>query len=112
MGQGAGGISRVPVTERSGHIEEFGDFFRFDGSEAFVDARELDSNGIRPALDYIDADYKTLVLPPDFETATVGAAVRAGFDRVLVDKSAVDRLRREVERKERRFILERIQELD
>jgi|APHM01.1.fsa_nt_gi Pyruvate phosphate dikinase, PEP/pyruvate binding domain. len=111
-GSGSRGYQSGSGHRRSSHIEEFGDFFRFDGSEAFVDARELDSNGIRPALDYIDADYKTLVLPPDFETATVEAAVRAGFDRVLVDKSAVDRLRREVEREERRFILERIRELD
>jgi hypothetical protein len=94
------------------YIQDFGDFFRFDGDRVVVDARSLDSDSIGPALEYLDADSKTVVLPTDFEAATVEAAVRAGSDRLLVEEGSVDRLRREVERQERRFILDRIRELD
>jgi len=98
-----------PDVER---IQEFGDFFRFDGDKVVVDTRSLESDGIGTALEYLDADSKTIVLPTDFEAATVEAAVRAGFDRLLVEEGSVDKLRSEVERQERRFILDRIQELD
>ena len=94
------------------HIQDFGDFFRFNGDKVVVDTRSLESDGIGTALEYLDADSKTIVLPTDFEAATVEAAVRAGFDRLLVEEGSVDKLRREVERQERRFILDRIQELD
>lgn len=94
------------------YIRDFRDFFRFNGDEVVVDARSLESDGIRPALDYLDADSKAMVLPADFDATTVEAAVRSGIDRLLIEEGSVDGLRREVERQERRFILDRIQELD
>jgi phosphoenolpyruvate synthase/pyruvate phosphate dikinase len=95
----------VPETEP---IKSYADFFRFEGDEAVVDARNLDRDVLEPAMEYLDAEERVLVTS---DPGTVEMAIRNGFETLVVPGKRVEEFVSQVRRQERKFILEKLRDL-
>lgn len=102
--------TRAENIPRSGYLTSYGQVFSFDGGgKAVVDARRLEKRGLEPAMEYLDAELKILLVDSP-EPGLLRKAIESGFD-VIATAGDVSRMEDIVEREERRFMLERLRDL-
>lgn len=110
-----GGVTALEIVAFSEYmpevqpITEFRGFFEFDGGRAVVDARRMDKEPLESALQYIEFQEGVLVLS-DMEE--IALAVEHGFSSVVVPDDREEEFKIEAERQERKFILDRLRDLD
>lgn len=94
----------------SGYLTSYAEVFRFNGERAVLDARGLDAKALSPAIEYLDAELKILILDRP-EPEPVRAAVENGFD-AITSQRGLEYLQNLVDREERRFIMDKLRNLD
>lgn len=102
---------RSEKIDPSGYLTSYADVFRFSGDRAVLDARDLDQKALPAAIEYLDAELKILILGRP-QPETVRSAIENGFDVIASQDSMQDYLQNLVEREERRFIMEKLRNLD
>ena len=100
--------SKIP---REGLVDDYQGFFTFDVDRVIVDARRMDKNGLIAALGFLEADLKILVMS-DPEREIIRAAIDSGFRVFGVPESSIDEFERTVESEERRFMLDKLGDLE
>jgi len=100
--------SKIP---KDGLVDNYQDFFTFDGDRVIVDARRMEKNGLVEALGFIEADLKILVLS-DPEREIIRAAIDSGFRVFGVPESSIDEFEKTVESEEKRFIIDKLGDLE
>lgn len=94
---------------RDTQLTGYGDFFSFSGEKAVIDARELGDKAIQEALEYIEADFKILLVSrPD--PGIVEAGLESGVDVFGISESQLEQLRNLVMKKERKLLLDHARE--
>jgi hypothetical protein len=91
------------------YLRNYSEVFSFDSGEAILDARYLDENSIVSALKYITGDITVLTERPDREM--LYAVVENGFS-LGVPAQKIDIFEEELEVIERKFILNKLRELE
>lgn len=90
-------------------VDSYGKAFSFEGEKLVLDARNLNEDGLEAAMEYIDAEFKILIVGrPDIEM--LRKAVEADFDVFSTEGRYMEDLRSKLARAEKRFILDRLRE--
>lgn len=92
----------------SEYIDSYKDIFAFNGAKAVLDARMLQSEGLRPALKYIQGDIVVLMDRPDEEI--LAEVVKNDFS-LGVPKEKIRVFEDVLARVEKKFILDRLRNL-
>ncbi len=93
------------------YISSYQDFFTFNSDRVIVDVRRLQREGLEDAIGYVDADLKILIVDePTREQVRHG--VENGFDVFAADEDNLEALKDAVESEEKRFIMQRLRELE
>ena len=95
-------------TSDQAYIEEYSEVFSFEGDRAILDARIMQKEGLKQALDYIEGDIVVLLDEPDQEVLM--NIVENGFS-VGVDKNRVQSFETALKKTEQKFILNKLREL-
>ena len=91
------------------YLENFSGVFAFDGHEAILDARIMPREGLESALDYIQGDITVLL--DEVDEDVLYSIVKNDFS-VGVSSARLAELESALERAERRFMLDKLRELD
>lgn len=91
------------------YLKSYAEVFGFDSGSAIVDGRLLDSEVLPEALDYLEGDITVLLDRKDSEV--LESVVRNDF-AVGVSESRLEEFRDALDVAERRFILDRLRELE
>ncbi len=105
------GSSGKRNVERQGYINSYRELFVFEGERLIFDIRGLEPEGLEKALDYAEADLKILVVE-DPSNSLLRKSVEKGFDVIAADGRSLDSLKSKVAKVEKKFILDRLRDLD
>lgn len=90
-------------------VDTYGKVFSFDNDELVFDVRGLEEEGLEDAMEYLEADFKILIVGrPDVEL--LEKAVAEGFDVFSSEGRYIENLRSKLARAEKRFILNNLRE--
>lgn len=99
-------VEKIP---REGLINSYERFFSADTEKIVVDSRRLSKEGLEKALEYLEVDFKVLIID-SIDSNLVESAVRNSFDVIASDDN-LDELQEEVLRQEKKFMLEKLRNI-
>ncbi|PSG99925.1 MAG: hypothetical protein BRC28_02150 [Nanohaloarchaea archaeon SW_4_43_9] len=95
---------------RKNYVDTAEQAFVFDGDNLMLDVRKLGRES-KEMIKYLDAEKKVLIVnQPKIDV--LKEAVVKGYDAVSCEKRFIDDLERKVQRAEKKFMLEKIREID
>lgn len=95
---------------RESYVDTAEKAFVFDGEKLILDVRKMGEEK-KQVVDYLEAEKKVIITgKPDLEL--LKKAVKNGFEAVACEKRFTDKLEKKVERAEKKFMLEKLRELD
>ena len=94
-----------------GLVDNYRDFFNFEGDKVVVDARRMDKKGLEQAFDFLEAELKILVISEP-ERTVLRQAIESGFRVFGVPEASIDEFKQVVESEERRFIMDKLDGLE
>lgn len=95
---------------RENYVDTAEQAFLFEGDKLMLDARKMGDEK-KQVIDYLEAEKKVLILQtPELETLV--KAVKNGFDIIACESQIVDDMREKVQRAERKFMLEKLRDID
>lgn len=95
--------------QNQAYLENYSEVFSFNGDEAILDARMMPEEGLLQALDYIEGEITVLLDEIDEEVLL--KVVEHGFS-LGVSRDKVSEFENILQRVERKFILDRLRELE
>lgn len=95
-------------TRDKAYIENYSEVFSFEGEEAIFDARMLPDEGLESALEYMDGEVTVLL--DRIDERVLSKIVEKDFS-VGVDESRVSEFESALDRVERKFILDKLRDL-
>jgi hypothetical protein len=95
---------------RESYVDTAEKAFTFSGEKLMLDVRKMGEEK-RQVIDYLEAEKKVIITgEPDVELLV--KAVENGFEAVACEKRCLDKMEDRLERAERKFMLEKLRELD
>ena len=100
------GDEQIP---QDGLVDSYGKAFSFEGEKLVLDVRDLEGDRIEPVMQYLEADFKILIVGrPDMEV--LQKAVEQDFDVFSTEGRYMEDLRSKLARAEKKFIMDRLRE--
>jgi hypothetical protein len=95
---------------REDYVDSCEKAFRFDGEKLMLDARKLGEEQ-KEVIDYLEAETKVLIVQ-NSDIETLMTAVDRGFDSIAAEQRFIEDLKKKMEKAEKRFMIEKLREID